>query len=462
MVTEESSSSCVIPSQYFQLLTQLVAATKAVHLYPPEHPARTQPIKRIFDIISEIHKRYPAFFFGVQEGILVIQGEGVVEGSPVIHECVDRLQERRIKRVELNRGMGIQDVQAVVELLSLDPQALQSFSHPQDFVNQRGARCTRIEEEEEDLEKRALKVYSDAKSYIVQLWSEARLGRLPEGDRARSLVEELSQIMGKDRNALLGLTMLSDYDNYTFNHSVNVGVFSLTLANELNIPEKNQIGLGGLLHDIGKTRLPLEIINKPGKLTGEEWNLMKLHPVYGAEMVREMNLKEIYEIVYEHHCGCNRQGYPLLETGRELDDGAMLVSVCDVYDSVTTLRPYQRQHTPQEGIQVLLKLKASGHLHSAYVDAFIKLLGIYPVGTTVRLNTGEIAVVVGVHREAEDRPRLKLIRDRRGNLLRIPVDLDLYQEQEGRRIVGTLDPAILGINISDYIESALSARVEAL
>lgn len=450
----------MIPAQYHQFLTQLLAAVKAVHLYPPEHPARTQPLKRIYEIVGEILKRYPAFFFGVEEGILVVQGEGLVEGSPLIHECLDRLHERSLKRIEFSRGFEPLDVQAVVELLSLDPQALAGFSHPQEFVNKRGAKFTRVEEEEEDLEKKAMKVYSEAKSYIVQLWSEARLGRLPQGEKARSLVEEFSQIVSRDSNALLGLTMLSDYDNYTFNHSVNVGVFSLSLAHELGIPEKKIIGLGGFLHDIGKTRLPLEVINKPGKLSEEEWGLMKLHPVYGAEMVTEMNLKEIYRIVYEHHCGFNRMGYPTLEPARAVDEWAMLVSVCDVYDSVTTLRPYQRQHTPQEGIQVLLQLKAKGHLKPEYVDPFIRMLGIYPVGTTVRLNTGEIGIVVAIHREAEDRPRLKLVRDRRGNMLRIPVDLDLMQEG-GRRIVGTLDPSILGINLSDYMESTLTAKPQA-
>jgi putative nucleotidyltransferase with HDIG domain len=445
----------MISPQYHQFLTQLVSATKAVHLYPPEHPARVQPLRRIHQILEEVLKRFPAFFFGVEEGILVIQGEGIVEELPVVRECLDRLSERKIKRVEWTRGAKEKDVEVVIELLSLDPKALSAFTHPQEFVKKRGASFTRVEEEEEDLEKRALRVYTEAKSYIVQLWNEARLGRLPEGDRARTLVEELAQIVGRDRNALLGLTMLSDYDNYTFNHSVNVGVFALTLAEELGLSHKKIIGLGGLMHDIGKTRLPLEVINKPGRLSREEWELMKLHPVYGAEMVEGMNLREIREIVYEHHCGWNRKGYPFLPTQKDVSEEALIVSVCDVYDSVTTLRPYQRQHTPQEGIEILLKLKANGHLKGEYVDAFIRLLGIYPVGTTVRLNTGEIGIVVGVHREAQDRPKLKLVRDRRGNFLRIPVDLDLLHEREGRRIVGTLDPASLGIYVSDYLENAL-------
>jgi putative nucleotidyltransferase with HDIG domain len=450
----------MIPPLYHQFLTQLVAGTKAVLLYPPEHPARVQPLRRIVQILDEVLKKYPVFFFGVEEGILVLQGEGVVEESPAVRDCLDRLGERKIKRIEWGRGAGEKDVSAVIELLSLDPKALSAFSHPQDFITKRGAGFTRVEEEEENLEKRALRVYTEAKSYIVQLWNEASMGRLPEGDRARSLVEEFSQIIGKDRNILLGLTMLSDYDNYTFNHSVNVGVFALTLAEDLGFPHKKVIGLGGLMHDIGKTRLPLEVINKPGKLTEEEWGLMKLHPVYGAEMVEEMKLREVYEIVYEHHCGLNRKGYPFLPPTKDVSEEALLVSVCDVYDSVTTLRPYQRQHTPQEGIEILLKLKASGHLKGEYVDAFIRLLGIYPVGTTVRLNTGEIGIVVGIHRDAQDRPKLKLVRDRRGNLLRIPMDLDLSHDDAGRKIVGTMDPAVLGIYVSDYLETAFGALPE--
>lgn len=431
-----------------------MAATKAVHLYPPDHPARLQPLRKTAQILEEFLKSAPAFYIAHEEGILVVQGTGFVDRFPSMAECLDRFLERKIKRIEFQKGMNLDDLKGVIELLSLPPEGLKGFPTVGDFLRKVGAFHVQVEMEEEDLKKKAYRTYTEAKSYIVQFWNEARLGRLPEGEKARTLVTDLSQILEQDPNALLGLTLLSDYDNYTFNHSVNVGIFALSLAEELGYKkEKLSIGLGGLLHDVGKTRIPLEVINKPGKLTDEEWELMKLHPIYSAEIVTQMKLNDIYDVVYQHHCGFDRRGYPQLPPSKELNEGAMITSVCDVYDSVTTLRPYQRQHTPQEGIAVLLKLKNKGQLRPEYVDTFIRMLGIYPVGTTVRLNTGEIGVVVETHRDAEDRPRLKIVRDARGNLLRIPEELDL--REEGRkhiRIVGTLDPFSVGIKISDYVE----------
>jgi len=209
------------------------------------------------------------------------------------------------------------------------------------------------------------------------------------------------------------------------------------------------------MHDVGKTRVPLEIINKPGKLTDKEWGYMKRHPEISGEIVQEMGLDDIYDNVRQHHCGYNRKGYPSLPAGKELTDPGQITVVCDVYDSVTTLRPYQRQFTPQEGIEILLKLKANKHLNPKYVDIFIRLLGIYPVGTTVRLNSGEVGIVVGLNREHEDRPKIKIVRDVKGNLMRIASELDLSQsgaDIAARRIVGTLDPAALGIRISDYVD----------
>lgn len=442
-----------------QLITQLASAAKAVLLYPPQHQARMQPLQRTGAILEQMLKRATAAYIAIEEDILVANGTPFFDPFPGYAELMDRMSERGIKRIEFSPTLRGDELRVLVAMLALPAEDLKTnWESPRPYLEKQNVSSIALELDDEDLERRALKVYTEAKNYIVGLWDEARLGRIPKGDKARSTMHQLGQLLGKDPNLILGLTMLSDYDNYTFNHSVNVGVFALALAEELGFrDEREQIGLGGMLHDIGKTRIPLEIINKPGRLSDDEWQQMKRHPEISGEIVQQMGLNDVFDTVYQHHCGFNRRGYPELAPRKELNEGGQITAVCDVYDSVTTLRPYQRQHTPQEGIQVLLKLKANGHLNPAYVDSFVRTLGIYPIGTAVRLSTGEIALVTAVHRDNEDRPKVKIVRDARGNILRIPIDVDLAATgnaagETKRRIVGTLDPAAIGIRISDFLD----------
>ena len=439
-----------------QLITQFASATKAVLLYPPAHPARVQPLQRIGAILEAALRSEAVVYIAIEEDILVVNGHPFFDPFPGYEDLQDFLRERNIQRIELQRSVTANDLKILIGLLAMPAEDMANWESPRAYLTTQGVESILLELDDENLERRALQVYSEAKKYIVDLWRETRLGNIPKGTKARATMTHLGTLLSKDPNLLLGLTMLSDYDNYTFNHSVNVGVFALAMAEELGYSKDRElIGLGGMLHDVGKTRVPIEIINKPGRLSDDEWLQMRAHPEISAEIVQEMELHEIHDNVLQHHCGYNRAGYPALAPRKELNEGSQITAVCDVYDSVTTLRPYQRRHTPQEGIQILLKLKANQHLNPKFVDAFVRMLGFFPVGTTVRLNNGEVGVVVGINREHEDRPKIKIIRDARGNLLRIPLDLDLALEgARARRIVGTLDPAALGIRLSDYIDQS--------
>lgn len=447
------------PQQAQQLITQLASAAKSVLLYPPQHPARVQPLQRIGALLEQTLQRDAVVYVAIEEEILVVNGHPFFDSFPGYNDLIDMLRERRIQRVEIQRSVTIKDIRVLAALLAMPVEDLSNWESPRAYLSNQGADAILLELENENLEHRAMQVYSNAKKYIVDLWRESRLGNIPKGNKARATMTQLAALLNKDPNLILGLTMLSDYDNYTFNHSVNVGVFALAMAGELGlVKDRELIGLGGMLHDVGKTRVPLEIINKPGKLTDEEWLQMRRHPEISGEIVQDMELDEIVDNVVQHHCGYNRKGYPELSPRKELNEASQITAVCDVYDSVTTLRPYQRQFTPQEGIQILLKQKAAAHLNPKFVDVFIRMLGIFPIGTTVRLNSGEIGIVVAVNRDHEDRPKLKIVRDARSNLLRIPIELDLAADgTANRRIVGTLDPAALGIRLSDYLEQRAQA-----
>ncbi len=446
------------PASGQQLITQMATAAKSVLLYPPDHQSRTQPLDRIASILTVILKEHAVCYVSIEEDILVVNGNPYFDPFPGYDELIGMFRDRDLVRIEFQANVNPHAIRVLTALLAIPAEDLANWTSPQEYLESQGVDSILIETDDDDLEHRALQIYTEAKDYIVGLFDEARLGKIPKGDNARKTMNNLGSMLGKDPNLMLGLTMLSDYDNYTFNHSVNVGVFSLALSDELGYSDdKEMFGLGGMLHDVGKTRIPLEIINKPGRLSDDEWAAMKSHPEISGEIVQEMELHEIFDNVLQHHCGYNRRGYPELPSGRELNDGSQITAVCDVYDSVTTLRPYQRQHTPQEGIQILLKLKAGGHLNPSFVDTFIRMLGIYPIGTAVRLNSGEIGLVTAINREVEDQPKIKIVRDTRSNILRIPIEVDLQHDgtasgETRRRIVGTLDPTAIGIRIADYID----------
>jgi len=439
-------------SVHEQILQQLAAAIKSVTLYPPDHPSRSNPLNNAFRLISQQLIR-SELEVAIREEVLTMAGEPFFETGPALTELENRMREREIQVFRFQPGLVVEELAVFVELMSASSEELLNYSGAVSYLEKRRIGHIEIEQEEDDVPRRSIKVYDEAKSFIVNLWAEARTGNMPRGEAAVTIVNDMSKLLDQDRSPLLGLTMLSDYDNYTFNHSVNVGVFAMALAKELRYDRDaiREIGLAGLLHDVGKTQISLNIINKPGKLDPEEWAQMKRHPEYSGELVADMGLTHIVDQVRQHHCGFDRQGYPRLPDGKALHEVAMITAVADVYDSMTTTRPYQRCHTPQEAIDVLVRLRNNGHLNPEYVQTFLSTLGIYPVGTCVRLDDGAVGFVNLVYRGEENFPVVKLFRDPQGN----PVDdreiIDLRQHPD-RQIIGTLDPSRYGVRAADYVD----------
>lgn len=442
------------------LIKTLMAAVKAVALYPAQHPSRRNPRTTLLTLLTQVSQKRP-IEFAIREDTLTVNDEPLFEASAAADELFARIRGFKFTTLRFLPGVTESEIGVFLELFASDDARISGVDAWMKLLANSQIKHIEVEEEN-DLEGRAVKVYGEATSYIKGLWQETRLGRIPKGDEAVKIVDEMSKILNEDRSPLVGLTMLSDYDNYTFNHSVNVGVFAMALAQECGyaVADAKTIGLGGLLHDVGKTRIPIEIINKPGKLDPDEWEKMQRHPVYSGELVQQMGLNFIFDIVQQHHCGFNRSGYPSLPASKELHEGAMMTAVCDVYDSMTTTRPYQRCYTPQESIEVLFKLRERGHLNPQLVEAFTRTVGIYPVGTCVRLDNGSIAFVTAVYKGEEEQPIVKVFRSARGETLAEPEIIDLRQEHS-INIVGTLDPSLYGARAASYVDPAPALAAQA-
>ena len=284
------------------------------------------------------------------------------------------------------------------------------------------------------------------------VWNSASTERHVDATVAKTMVDGLAQAVSQNRTALLALTTLKNYDNYTFTHMVNVSILTMGQARGLGIdgPLLREFGLAGLMHDIGKVRTPLEILNKTSKLTDDEFTIMKRHPVDGAEILRATpDMPALAPVVaFEHHRRLDGTGYPDIMRD-SLNLATMLCSIADVYDAMRSQRPYQ-QAFPSDRILVVLKQSDGRQFDQHLVRRFVQLIGIYPVGNLVRLDTGQMALVVKVHAPDPYRPQVRILIDAPARRLECPLEVNLWEDRsqdgEPSAVVAPVDPATLGID----------------
>ena len=233
------------------------------------------------------------------------------------------------------------------------------------------------------------RVYRDAVSAAETVWESAKADSQPDPAAARTMIDGLAQAVSQNPTALLALTALKDYDNYTFTHMVNVSLLTMAQARALGIDGAllREFGLAALMHDIGKVRTPLEILNKPERLTKAEFAVMQRHPVDGAEILRTTpDVPTLAPIVaFEHHLRLDGTGYPAGVARSSLNLGTMLCSIADVYDAMRSQRKYQ-QSFPTDRILEVLKRNDGNQFDRHLVRRFVQLIGIYPPGNLVRLD----------------------------------------------------------------------------
>jgi putative nucleotidyltransferase with HDIG domain len=294
------------------------------------------------------------------------------------------------------------------------------------------------------------KVYVDSVTTAEILWESARVERRPELPAAREAVEGLADAVTHHRPALLGLTAMQR-DNYTFTHMVNVSILTMAQARTLGIEGRllRDLGLAGLLHDIGKVRTPPEILNKPEKLTEAEFEIMKRHTVDGALILRRTpDMPTLAPVVaFEHHLRLDGSGYPGNTPRQTLNLGTMLCAIADVYDAMRSRRKYQ-QSFPSDRILTVLQRNDGLQLDQRLVRRFVQLVGIYPPGTTVRLSSGEIALVLRVHAPDPFRPAVRVFVGSSGERLTPPVDRNLWESPgtTSAAIEAPLEPHTLDVD----------------
>lgn len=244
---------------------------------------------------------------------------------------------------------------------------------------------------------RAVKICAHAKEAVSSMFHEARMGKALSGNDALEVVEEISSSVIRNPGALISLARLKDKDDYTYMHSVAVCALMVSLARQLQLNDQQvrQAGLAGLVHDIGKMMMPMEILNKPGKLTEAEFGVMKGHPEAGHKLLLEGdNIHPIaLDVCLHHHEKTDGSGYPKGLKDEEISLYAKMGAVCDVYDAITSNRPYKSGWEPTESLRMMSEW-SNGHFDKVVFEAFVKSVGIYPIGSLVKLQSQRLAVVV--------------------------------------------------------------------
>jgi putative nucleotidyltransferase with HDIG domain len=424
-----------------RLATLLVGGIRGTGFYPAGHPASLHPFAEMAMAVAELHRQGGDLRIAVVDGVLSVGEHLFFAPSAPLVELARLLEQKGILGLTLKQGVMPGDLMALAALL-----AQQEGGAVELRDGLRAAAVATIEvKEEEPLSQ----TYNEAVSAIGEIFDEIGNGRIPNSRRMLTVVSSLASSAVKEPATLLGLSMIKDYDNYTFQHSVNVGVLAMALSASMGLSphEVEMAGMSGFLHDVGKTAINVQILNKPGKLSSDEFVLMKQHPEHGADIVRRMEgvPEQVAEAVLGHHIRFDRTGYPSWAPFGVL---AGIVAVTDCYDATTTLRAYQRPMQPKQAVDRLRSLSGSA-LDPAIVEQFLALTGRFPTGSVVRLDSNEIAVVVTPSGDETGAAVVKVVMDPLGRTLSEVEVRSLLQS--GDRIVDLVDPLVRGIDVSRYL-----------
>ncbi|SDA14642.1 HD-GYP domain, c-di-GMP phosphodiesterase class II (or its inactivated variant) [Pseudomonas sp. NFPP10] len=293
----------------------------------------------------------------------------------------------------------------------------------------------RVERAEEI--QRALKICAHSKKAVMQMFQEVRMGQAIELVQVDELVHNISSSLLRHPDVLISLARLKTADDYTYMHSVAVCALMVAVARQLELPveQVHQAGVAGLLHDIGKLTIPDSILNKPEKLSADEFERIKLHPAAGGAILRQNPQLDalVLDVCLHHHEKIDGSGYPHHLAGEQISLFAQMGAVCDVYDAVTSTRPYNRGWDPAEALQRMSGW--TGHFGPRVLQALVKCVGIYPVGSLVRLNSGKLAVVLEQNSESLLLPKVKVFFSTRSKMPLPQRVLDLSRLQGEEHIV---------------------------
>lgn len=440
-------------AQYDEVLRRFASGVRAAQLYARDHPLVGKNVEGLLAALKPLLHQAPFVTVGIVAGQLVVGDTPMPKASASMGELIKRLTDHEIERISFERGLTADEALGFMLAIA----ALAARTGPEATGNFPHIRVGRITAEDRRADGVAgdmaaiRRLYAGAVTAAETVWDATETDGSPDLPGALQAIDGLAEAVTQNRTAIVALTAMRNYDNYTFTHMVNVSILTMGQARALGVEGRllREFGLSALMHDIGKVRTPKEILNKPDKLTDTEFEIMKRHVVDGAEILRRTPEMPILApvVAFEHHLRNDGSGYPVGAHRATLNLGTMLCSIADVYDAMRSQRSYQQAY-PTDRILAVLQRNDGTQFDQHLVRRFVQLLGIYPPGNLVKLRTGEVAVVLQVHAPDPYRPRVRVVFDADGARLDVPQDRNLFDlaAEPNQSIVSPVDPDSYGID----------------
>ncbi len=375
---------------------------------------------------------------------------------------IQRLRNSTVTEVWIDLDLGLD----VASLVPVPPPAAVQLPTPTPDLVQANALAPVAQVKPLSIEQaaeRANLIKQQAKQELNALFKQARLGQAITTGHLGPLVADISASVMLNPGVFVSLSRLKNKDDYTYLHSVTVCALMVALGRQLGLDDAllRDAGMAGLLHDLGKAMIPLEILNKPGKLTDAEYALVKKHPRDGYNLLTGntgSGAMAARDVSLHHHEKFDSTGYPERLEGNAISLLSRMAAVCDVYDAITSNRPYKSGWEPSESLRRMAAWAKEGHFDPRVFQAFVKSIGIYPTGSLVKLQSGRLAVVLEQHEKSALTPRIKAFFSIKSNMHIMPEIIDLSAPHTKERIVGRETPEDWKITNLEEIWTGMTTR----
>lgn len=438
------------------------SAYKSFVFYGASHPSFQQSVRSFYNFLkNHLDQAGKQFVINFYRGEVIFEETVFADESSGFSSFISELEAKNIGSLTFLQGLKLEEVSKFIEICCLPSEELIEKSVSRK-LEENGIATIKVtvvkpltapgeKKESEGIGSVAFEAYRLALDAVEEFLCEVGRNKAASIAKAKRAIQTMVDCVLRDRYALLGLVALKNFDRYTYYHSVNTSILSLSIGSLLPLDRISLsiLGLSALLHDTGKVKLPKDLVNKPTPLTSSEWQLIELHPVYGAEILSSIKgLSRLAMIVaFEHHLGYNLSGYPPVRGLKETHLFSRIVEIADVFDAATSERSYKRSLTPAEALQFIIQARGK-NFDPLLVKIFVQLTGVYPVGSLVKLNTGEIGVVVEQNSQDVLRPRVKIfigsdgarlseqfetdltVKDHQGNYLRSVISVLPYESND--------------------------------
>lgn len=425
--TPEGAENAQMAQATEQAMTQLATCVRNAIFYGIQHSVARETIKGAADSLQELLSEQPQIVLNIVRDQFILGNLPLRDPVGVLVPLAEEFAARGVGKLTILPGVEMSELEALAEMLITSPQALEFQGDAAEILSRHGVthivtEPTDPEQHQDDLKQReAIEIYEDAVETIRKTMSAVEKGQGIDGAEVRAVVEEILGSVLYDASALLSLAAIKSYDEYLYEHSVNVCIVAMMFGYTLGLtePQLIEVGVASILHDIGKVFVPLDIVRKPGPLTEEEWMIMHTHPVVGARILGTTSgVPELAPVVaFEHHIKHDRSGYPKLTRAKPLNFYSHIVTIVDCYDSLTTVRPYRAPVRPEQAVGWML-YSGRGQFESRLMARFAALMQLYPPGAIVQLDGTEWAAVVDGSEHDLARPVVRMLVDANGMTVR--------------------------------------------